>query len=515
MGTVFRRTYLNKKTGKRRRVRVYSVRFKNANGKWITEPAKATKKYLAERLLHQRETEVEQQRNGSPAAITPSEVQDAYLEEIKNAYLADRKIRVSHETYRLYQERLSFTLADLGHERMSQLTLEAIDSYVDRRLDRDVSPRTVNIQITVLRRMIQHAVDREFPGVVRNPLKRWRPLRETPKKKRRALEPDEVQRLFENAPVHRRMIWAVALATGMRRKELVLMRLEDYHPDQSLVVVRPEVAKNGRRRVVPIPDELARLLDEWLERDLPHRRLLMDDYLTTTRRKLAEYEETGEGDLSQAEALRHLEDKIVANRDHCRLFRNGRGLPYLKSNLLRELRGDLKRARIDLRGMSLHALRLTNATLLRAANVSEVACLQRLGHHSIDLMNRRYTDFDRVDSGEGTDAVAKFLGVSNGQPKPRTSCSDETTAGSLGLQSDEPLRPTPEILRAMIKGYSNILVGRVFGVSEAAVRKWLKKWDIVRRQRQLTKDEMTEADIGILRAEVRIMLARSADDARR
>ena len=64
----------------------------------------------------------------------------------------------------------------------------------------------------------------------------------------------------------------------------------------------------------------------------------------------------------------------------------------------------------------------------------------------------------------------------------------------------------------MIKGYSNILIGRVFGVSEASVRKWMKKWSIVRRQRQLTKDELTEADIGILRAEVRMMLARSADD---
>lgn len=343
MGTVFRRTYLNKKTGQRRKVRAYSIRFKNADGKWITEPAKATKKYLAERLLYQRETEVEQQRNGLPAAITLSEAQDARLEETKIAYLADRRLRVSHDTFQLYRERLDFTLAELSLERISQLTLETIDAYVNRRLEDGASPRTVNLQMAIMRRMLQYAVDRESPGVARNLLIRWRPLREVPQKKRRALTSDEVQRLFEIAPVHRRMIWAVALATGQRRKELVLMQIEDYHPDHRLVVVRPEVAKNGRKRVVKIPEGLARLLGKWIERDLPHRRDLMDDYLASTKRRLAKYEEAGQGDSSQAEALRHLEDKIVANRDHRNLFRNGRGLPYLKSNLLRELRADLKR----------------------------------------------------------------------------------------------------------------------------------------------------------------------------
>ena len=103
-------------------------------------------------------------------------------------------------------------------------------------------------------------------------------------------------------------------------------------------------------------------------------------------------------------------------------------------------------------------------------------------------------------------------GISNGHRVTLTSANEQTARDTLNVESYEPLRPTPEILRAMIKGYSNILIGRVFGVSEASVRKWMKKWSIVRRQRQLTKDELTEADIGILRAEVRMMLARSADD---
>ena len=90
----------------------------------------------------------------------------------------------------------------------------------------------------------------------------------------------------------------------------------------------------------------------------------------------------------------------------------------------------------------------------------------------------------------------------------------DTATGGLNLESGAPLRPTPEILAALVKGYSNILIGRVFGVSEASVRKWLRKWGIVRRQRQLTKDGMTEADVGILRAEVRILLTRSEDGNR-
>jgi len=510
MGSVFRRKYPDKKTGQERKVRNYSIRFKDADGKWVTEPTEATKKYLAERLLLDREAEVQREHAGATIPLAMSDQQDAYLAELKDAYLADRKTRVKSGTYNLYKERLDFTLSDMGIERISQLTLEAIDSYVNRRLDQGVTPRTVNLQMAVLRRMIQHAVNRELPGVVRNPLARWQPLRETPRKKRRALAPDEAQRLLGTTPVHRRMIWVTALATGMRRKELVLIREEDFRWERGLIVVRPAVAKNGRQRVVEIPEELNGLLREWIERDLPHRRRLMEEYLTRTRSKLAEYEKAGRGDSSQAEALRHLEDKILKHRDHRRLFRNGRGLPYLKSNLLRDFQADLKRAEIDPVGLDLHALRVCNATILRTNGVPDIAIKQRLGHVSIETTDRHYVDLDRVDTGEGTDAVAKFLGFSNGGTKSHASSDNVPASGFNLAEADGPLRPTPDILAALARRYPNAVIGRLFDVSETAVRKWMTKWGVVRDKRQVSKERLTEADIGILRAEVRIMLARSA-----
>jgi hypothetical protein len=45
------------------------------------------------------------------------------------------------------------------------------------------------------------------------------------------------------------------------------------------------------------------------------------------------------------------------------------------------------------------------------------------------------------------------------------------------------LAPTPESIKKLMEKYSNITIGKIYSVSEAAVRKWLNKLDIAREKR--------------------------------
>jgi hypothetical protein len=56
--------------------------------------------------------------------------------------------------------------------------------------------------------------------------------------------------------------------------------------------------------------------------------------------------------------------------------------------------------------------------------------------------------------------------------------------------TQEKLQPTETALRDLVAKYSNITVGHIYDISEAAVRKWLKKYEIKRIRR------IESADIG-------------------
>ncbi|MGE0536742.1 MAG: tyrosine-type recombinase/integrase [Pirellulales bacterium] len=429
---------------------------------------------------------------------TDSVAAQCLLEALKHAYLVDRKLRLKPNTWDLYKERLDFTLADLGIETIDQLTLHAVDAYVQRRLDAGATARTANLQVTILRRMLRWGVSREWDGLPRDPLRNWQPLKETPRK-RRALTPEEIARLLETAPVHRRLLWATMIATGIRRSEAIGMQIDDFDAERSLIVVRPEHAKSGRQRVIPIPRGLTDILATWLETDLRARRQVLDDYLASTRRVL---QEVDNADETKAENLRHLEDKLRRHRGHQHLFRNGRGLPYLKSNLLRDFRVDLQRAKINLTGVDLHALRVANATHLRAAAVPDAAVKQRLGHCSISTTDRHYTDFRIVDGGQGVDVIAALIGVTNDRVKGHDTFAATMPNSGLSLAAPELLRPTPEVLASMVSRYSNILIGRICGTSEAAVRKWLRAAGIVRMVHKVS-GAIPEVELALLRADLR------------
>jgi integrase len=76
--------------------------------------------------------------------------------------------------------------------------------------------------------------------------------------------PDAEERLLATGSVLVRMLTVAALDTGMRRGELLTLRFGDIDLEGGTIRVRPENAKSGKSRKVPIATTRLRTLLEWL-----------------------------------------------------------------------------------------------------------------------------------------------------------------------------------------------------------------------------------------------------------
>ena len=78
--------------------------------------------------------------------------------------------------------------------------------------------------------------------------------------------------------------------------------------------------------------------------------------------------------------------------------------------------------------------------------------------------------------------------------------------GGLTLDDDKPFRPTSEMLAALTERYSNIAIGKILDVSEAAVRMMLKRAGIRRASRVFSSLDDWQA--AIIRAELKAEMVR-------
>ena len=501
MGSVYRRGYKDRNTGVVKRTRTYTIKFRGSEGRWVTESTNTTSKVIALRLLAEREMGSAESPGISGVRDLEVEGDGPILEELRERYLESISLRLRESTCRMYAERLGFTLRQLDSGSLDEVDTPRIDAYVRKRLAGGATPRTVNLQVAVLQRMLVWAKEHEL--INHNPLERWKPIRDPGTHRRRALNPDELRGLLDVAPSWRRILWMTMAATGMRKGEAVRLLVSDFDPTTGAIYLRPEITKACRGRVCPLPTGLTQLLEEHLERQKRNAPRRQREYLAMIRRCLAEQEQAGQGDHPRAISLRRMEAAAVASLGHRQLFTNGNGMP-IRLNLDREFRADLKRAGIKGPGVSIHSLRYTANTSLLTAGIPETVVRARMGHVT-SKMTERYFD-PLADNGAGTGAVASLLGVEDGNAETPPEPTRAEPGGGLTLADDTPFRPTSEMLAALTERYSNIAIGKILEVSEAAVRMMLKRAGIKRANRIETRLDDWQAVI--IRAELKAEMAR-------
>ncbi len=98
--------------------------------------------------------------------------------------------------------------------------------------------------------------------IPRKPLKGLQQFHATPITYRRALLPDEIRNLIQNADAAHALIYELAIFTGLRAGEIEQLRISDLDAARSVIVLRAEVTKNRRGGLQFVPTRLAgRLAD--------------------------------------------------------------------------------------------------------------------------------------------------------------------------------------------------------------------------------------------------------------
>jgi integrase len=255
-------------------------------------------------------------------------------------------------------------IPELGRVRLKTLKSRDVRRHYQEKLDVGLSPRTVQIIHTVLRKALQQAVrDDVLP---RNVCDAVTAPRQT-KKEMQPLTPTQAKILFENVREDRlRALYVLAITAGLREGELLGLRWEDVNLERGLLQVRQQLTrtrdglsftapKRGKARVVRLTDmAIAALGAHWVAQN---------------------EERTRAGSLWQETGL---------------VFTSTVGTPIDVGNLTyRSFRPLLKRT--DLPRIRFHDLRHTCATLLLSKGTHPKIVQEMLGHANISMTMDTYS----------------------------------------------------------------------------------------------------------------------------
>jgi integrase len=290
------------------------------------------------------------------------ETLEAYLRRWIDEVLCGTVKQSTFENY-TYIARLHI-IPELGRVRLKALKSRDVRRLYREKLEAGLSPRTVQIIHTVLRKALQQAVrDDVLP---RNVCDAVTAPRQT-KKEMQPLTPEQAKRLLENVHEDRlRALYILAVTAGLREGELLGLRWEDVDLERKLLQIRRQLTrtrdglsftapKRGKARVVRLTDLAIAALK--------------------AHREAQNEERAKAGSLWEETSL---------------VFTSTIGTPVDVGNLTyRSFRPLLKRT--DLPRIRFHDLRHTCATLLLSKGTHPKIVQEMLGHANISMTMDTYS----------------------------------------------------------------------------------------------------------------------------
>jgi integrase len=209
----------------------------------------------------------------APTATTLRQAADAWVDGARAGLIRPR----SGEPYkpaaiRHYERGLRLrVLPELGDRRLVDIEREDLQAFVDKLLADGSSPALIEATVNPVRAIYRHAMRSPSSGIVINPTVGL----ELPAKqgrRERVAPPDECASLLAALQGRDRALWATAMYAGLRRGELMALRVEDIDMHAGLIHVRHgwdqyagQIAtKSGKARKVPIAGALRAHLAERL-----------------------------------------------------------------------------------------------------------------------------------------------------------------------------------------------------------------------------------------------------------
>jgi len=326
------------------------------------------------------------QQKGIPIAI-----ERQTLGDFLTRWLSDSvRPSVRPLTYQQYEQHVRLYLKpSLGKTALAKLSPQAVQAFINARLEDRLSPRTVQLSIVILRRALDQAV--KWGLAARNVAK----LVDRPKVKRHEIEPlsSEQARALVEAAKGRRWdcIYTVALAIGLREGEVLGLRWQDVNLEERTLKVSQAVARIGGKRY-GAKGEL-RFVEPKTSRS--RRSMALPEFVVKALR---------------AHRVQQAEARLAAGpawQDNGLVFATGKGTPIEPSSLVADFKALLVEAKLP-RTVRFHDLRHSAASLWLARGVPLKVIQELLGHSSITLTADTYShvlDDLKRDAADRMDAA--------------------------------------------------------------------------------------------------------------
>lgn len=186
---------------------------------------------------------------------------------VAEQYLEHCRKTKAKKTIELEEDSLDHILPFFKDRYINDISTEDLIEYQGQKKLQGLSNRTVNIHISVIRKIINFAVDKGYIAV--SPVKKYPMLKES-KKLHAFLTPEEVRALIENIPcdlTKKRVLFGVL--TGMRPAELAYLSWSDVDFYTKTVKVQGKEnwkPKTSEERIIPLCEEALNILQELYEK---------------------------------------------------------------------------------------------------------------------------------------------------------------------------------------------------------------------------------------------------------
>jgi len=273
-------------------------------------------------------------------------------------------------------------LPTLGKKRLRDLTPVHVDHLLAKKLKSGLAPSTVRRIRSVLAQALDQAtrwgyVTRNVATLSRSP--------KVPRREGRTLSPEQARAFLSALEGHRNeALYAVMLATGLRRGEALGLRWDDLDETSAVLRVRRQLRRDQvglvvadtktstSRRALNLTSPLLTLLQQHKERQDAERELLNGIW-----------------------------------EDSGLIFTSTVGTPLDPRNLLREFKGICRKA--ELGDWHVHELRHSAASLMLAQGVPLQVVSRVLGHASIRMTADVYGHVLDPDRAMAADAIGSLL----------------------------------------------------------------------------------------------------------
>lgn len=320
---------------------------------------------------HDAASELAKGKFQTPARTTLREAGDAWLKGARSGAVRTRSGDLyKPSAIRSYEAALTERIyPELGAVRLSDVRRMDVQRLADDMLAEGLDASTIRNMLMPLRVIFRRALEDGIVAV--SPCDKLR-LPAVRGSRDRIASPEEAHKLVAAVPEHDRALWATAFYAGLRRGELMALRVEDV--DLASGRIRVERSYDPKERAYVEPKSMKG------KRTVPVPAVLRS-YLAT--HKLA---------LGWSEGL---------------FFGRTPDLPFDDSSL--QARADTAWKRAKLQRITLHECRHTYASLMIAAGVNAKALSTYMGHASVTITYDRYGHLMPGNEDEAIALVDKYL----------------------------------------------------------------------------------------------------------